>query len=584
MIKNPLMTHMKQHGALSMIFRSSGAASAKNGFVPMHQPVSRATILRPGESVLPHLTIKQSPSAQNVSLSEYGPDASVELKPSVTSATSPGTAVSQQDEPIQRLPEKTQASPPTQPLPTTSSSTEQRLAVIMRRHREKAAIDQGEVIPGLSSEPAAANIGSPTVLSPNAGQLEITAVPEKSVSQPDQVANSAITSQPIVLPSSTAQEGPIQRFPELPTNPSIPATEAASLANQTPALTNSGSDVVGSVTNSAEIQIGEASSPETLHRFASNLIPTSLQDLKPAANPVTEIFEQFNDQLPAAEPLTNLPLQPVAQSLQTLISNAAPLVAQIEAGVAQETRPLQEAWAVQTLDPETAVANLANNLQSFLPFSAPEIAQIQDVLQAIPTGQPTDSAVALMRPRLPRPSALPSALPLTHLPLPKVPENLTDTLDRGLPDSLTPPKLPPALSPLPQFPGLLEQGMQDASTVVPSTAEDVASTLSKAVPTEIGELPSDLWGLIGHQPPEWSKDSPITAVQNMVSGAATQLQNTVDNVSLSGLPQVPPPPPLPDDATSTPPQPKTDFSVRRLYQELQAQLTVEWERIRGRYE
>ena len=577
---------MKQHGALSMIFGSSEAASAKNGFVPMQQPVSRAVILRPGESVLPHLIIDQPPSAQNEPQYAYRPDASVELKPSVTSATSIGTAVAQQGEPIQRLPEKTQAPPPAQPQPTTSSPIDQRLAVIMRRHREKAAIDQGEVIPGLFSEPAAANSGAPTVLSPNAGQLEITANPDKPSTQPDRVANSAITSPPIVLPSSTAQGGPIQRFPELPTNPSIPATAAASLANQTPALTNSASDVVDSVTNSAEIQIGEASSPETLHRFTSNLIPTSVQELKLATNPVTEIFEQFSDQLPAAEPLTNLPLQlvqPVAQSLQTPTSNMAPL-ATLEEGVAQQAKPLQEAWAVQTLDPETAVTNLANNVQSFLPSSAPELAQIQDVLQAIPTGQPTDSAVALMRPRLPRPSALPSALQLPHLPLPEVPSHLTDTLGQAMPDLLTLPELPLALSPLPQFPGLLEQGMEDASTVVQSTAQDVASTVSKAVPTEIGELPSDLWGLIGQQPPEWSQDSPVTAVRNMVSGAATQLQNTVDNVSLPGLPQVPGIPPLPDGATTAPPQPKTDFSVRRLYQELQAQLSVEWERIRGRYE
>lgn len=582
MIKNPLMTHMKQYGALSMIFRSSGATSAKSGFGPMHQPLSKAIILQPSENVLPPLILEQPPSAQNETQNESRPSTPVELKPSITSATSTGTAVSHQDQPIQRLPEKTQASPPAQPLPATSLPTDQRLAVIMRRHREKAAKDQSEIIPGLSLEPVTANIESPAVLSPNAGQLEITANPDKPSSQPDGVVNSAMTSQPIVLPSSTAQEGPIQRFPELPTNPSIPPTATASLSNQTPALTNRASDVVDSVMNSAEIQIGEANSPETLHRFTSNLIPTSVQELKPAVDPVTETFEEFSDQLSAAEPLTNLPpqlVQPVAQSLHTPTSNLAPL-ATLEKGVAQQARPLQEAWAVQTLDPETAVSNLVNSAQPFLPASAPEIAQIQEVLQAIPTGQPSDSGVTLMRPRLSRPNALLSALPLNNFPL----SNFTDPLSQAVPAAPTLPDLPSSLPSLPGLPGLAEQSFQDVSTAVQSTAQNVASTVSQAVPTEIGELPSDLWNLIGQQPPEWSKDSPVTAVQNLVPGAATQLQNTAENLSLPGLPPLPSIPPLPDNSTSALPQPKTDFSVRRLYQELQAQLSVEWERIRGRYE
>jgi len=124
--------------------------------------------------------------------------------------------------------------------------------------------------------------------------------------------------------------------------------------------------------------------------------------------------------------------------------------------------PLQDVWPVERIEAQAPAAAFSRPMPP-IPLSAevPEVSpELEKIIKGIKPGQPTDSHVEVITPRQPRP-VVPSAVPSTAKP--------------------------PAVQkkPLPE-------------TEIPSS---VGEQKTNTIFTEIGNLPADLWTLIGEKPP-----------------------------------------------------------------------------------
>lgn len=159
--------------------------------------------------------------------------------------------------------------------------------------------------------------------------------------------------------------------------------------------------------------------------------------------------------------------------------------------------------------------------QPTLPPDAPERTRVRDSLSKVAASQPTDSTVELVLPRRPRPA--------------------TAVIQR---------------QPMPQ----------------PTT-----------VPTEIGELPGDLWELIGKRPPENKQQSTINSERITEYGTrntSIQREPAEDQEVETAVSPTDEPANPAEQAESA--NINLDDLARRVYADLRTRLTVEWERARGR--
>jgi hypothetical protein len=172
--------------------------------------------------------------------------------------------------------------------------------------------------------------------------------------------------------------------------------------------------------------------------------------------------------------------------------------------------PLQAAWPVQRTEAAPTIVPQSDPLPPPPPGPIPEpppveAGRIKERLASVPPGMPTDSSVPLMRSRQPRPQR----------------------------SSAPPPAAPP--QPAEEQPPAAGSGQQQAPLPIVQRPEETGHL----VPTEIGDLPADLWQLIGQQPP----DSEATAVAPPAPAAETghPIQREIEETESTAVAPSPPP-------------------------------------------
>jgi hypothetical protein len=197
--------------------------------------------------------------------------------------------------------------------------------------------------------------------------------------------------------------------------------------------------------------------------------------------------------------------------------------------------------------------------------------KLHDQLKSIPLEQATDSSVQFIRPRKPRPQ--PAAPP-------------TQTVQREKAHNSKQPDTQKAT----QSPDLM--------------------TSEATVATEIGELPSDLWRLIGAQPPTSFKQEastppaptaaetinedtkpaqppgmPPTFIQRAESEQAAAEQAAAEQAAADLTPslEAPAAPSKEGNETGQEEEVNMDELARQVYSDIKERMTIEWERTRGRF-
>jgi hypothetical protein len=371
------------------------------------------------------------------------------------------------------------------------------------------------------------------------------------------------------------------------------------------------SEPQGEKPESTETMETRASQPETGPQATQISAPPTLQSepSSPAAN------LQPQPHITRTESPTVQPVEPGPSADQTLISRPTPSpgppemdrptqfvsTAELtppaedyalqapdepEGQQAHQPLPLEEVWPVQHLQ-EREIPSVETRLpapRAELAHS-PEAHQVSSLLQDVTPGQPTDSAVEVVTPRRPRPAApvqtRPQEQPATRPPEASAGEK-------------TAVQLAPDLVPTPED-----------QIVVPSSpeADRPAEAMKEPglVPTEIGELPTDLWRLIGQEPPLAAPTPPSPLQRQAESGlepalpavlpaerksraegqyvtyqAPTTLQRAEAPETTEPAPQAS------DDEAGDAEGANLDELSRRVYQEVKRRLANEWERMRRR--
>lgn len=279
--------------------------------------------------------------------------------------------------------------------------------------------------------------------------------------------------------------------------------------------------------------------------------------------------------------------------------------------------PLQAAWPVEAVgqpQPETPSRPPLVQRRSAEEMASDE--SVRSILETVTAGQKSDSSIELVLPRRPRPAGLPpvaakpaaeppAAPPVQRMPLPEVAAEPVDWAVQPSEDSEF---SEGGVSFLGEPPQVSEnrQGWSEGAEggpvqrVVERPAP--APVTPHMVPTEIGDLPSDLWQLLGATPPAPAASPPAgnggTAVQRQATTAvrpaqpapASYMAAPVVQRAEAAAPEPAPPTAEAPAATATAGEEgekKSEVDIdelsRQVMQVLRRRLAVEWERSRGRY-
>ncbi|MFO7681814.1 MAG: hypothetical protein R6X34_17360, partial [Chloroflexota bacterium] len=227
----------------------------------------------------------------------------------------------------------------------------------------------------------------------------------------------------------------------------------------------------------------------------------------------------------------------------------------------------QSVWPVQIIESPTppAARPVSAPTGPLMRQTAPqETSKAIRQLDSVPPGQPTTSSVQYIQPRKPRPQ------PLQRKPAP-------------------------------------EYSQTDAKAAAPPSD---FSTPSDTVATEIGDLPGDLWRLIGAKPPAMptarSPEQPpplprfpaapegtereaaqTTAVTQAKAAPPTIIQRVESEqppaADLSPTTEAPPSPESEQDEAGQNEEIDINELARQVYGEIKDLMTIEWERTRGRF-
>ncbi|MFO7682491.1 MAG: hypothetical protein R6X34_20835 [Chloroflexota bacterium] len=220
--------------------------------------------------------------------------------------------------------------------------------------------------------------------------------------------------------------------------------------------------------------------------------------------------------------------------------------------------PLQSVWPVQIIESPTppAARPVSAPTGPLMRQTAPqETSKAIRQLDSVPPGQPTTSSVQYIQPRKPRPQ------PLQR-----------------------------------------KQAPEYSQTDVKAAARSSDfSTPSDTVATEIGDLPGDLWRLIGAKPPTAPPGQRSPAVSEVTerepaqTTAVTQAKTTPPTIIQRVESEQPPVADL-SPTTEAPPSPESEQDeagqneeidinelARQVYGEIKDRMTIEWERTRGRF-
>lgn len=182
------------------------------------------------------------------------------------------------------------------------------------------------------------------------------------------------------------------------------------------------------------------------------------------------VHEQPARSKPAAEkrpveetPVSRTPESPPVQPVETPEPAAEPLE--------EQPLPLQAAWPVIQREPAEVKPLQSHEIPAeeipplpagLPPAESKRLKQIEQILEKVEAGQPTDSQVEIITPRRPRPTAPPK-------PVQREPEQVEESIIKKEKKGEPPAK----------------------------KAKAKAAPAPEMIATEIGPLPSDLWGLIG---------------------------------------------------------------------------------------
>jgi len=283
--------------------------------------------------------------------------------------------------------------------------------------------------------------------------------------------------------------------------------------------------------------------------------------------------------------------------------------------------PLEEVWpvrrrAVAVEPPPPPPPDSGKPAVQRKPASSePSATDVHQALQAVAPGQATDSAIELIMPRRPRPTSPPAVQrveekaerpfspPVDRLPAPDAPATHPSLIAAAAARAEAPP--PAAGTPAPAVQRVTDSAPAGTSPGIP-----------EMIPTPIGDLPSDLWTLIGQKPPSREQPpattgSPAPAsrrdVQRAIAAAEAPPPRTAAGSAAAPARQ-PAPPAAALPFAALPVQTRADSgpvtAVQRqesgeaaapaeagvdleqlseqVYSEIRRRLAVEWERGRGR--
>lgn len=497
---NPLLQRVQRHAALATLFRRSSAQPTSQTAPKRGEP----SLILGQISVPAPMTVATAGASSPASQAEWG--AAQESTPvahpgtKVATATAPSamqrahhvsavdgvaamnTATAETLLPPAESPQATRSSVPTAPPITDNEQLWQRLRAIKQSHETQQAV--------ITSAPAAATSDGARPSKPAAAKAITGAQREP------------LTSEPINTKGASGHPGPPPPVTALPQthSPAVAQTSAVGAASEPglqtkPALgqaplANPGGDFAHGVDEAPPTAAPVPLPQEGEQRYAGHAGARQRSEPLGQGQQGSAIDADAHERSPVI-PVTRSPALPAAElavppTLSEDSSAPAPL-------------PLQAVWPVEHMAsqraasaPDTGVgvhdhvqrAGVDPHLQ----------ADIQQKLQAIRPGQPTEAAVDVIPPRRPR--------PVGRIP----PASAGEEPNQGEPPGVTVQRLTiPAAAPA------AEQGEQAAMMLVD---------------TEIGPLPADLWQLIGQAPTPPPAQGEHVAEASAATGLSTDVAAT----------------------------------------------------------
>jgi hypothetical protein len=285
-----------------------------------------------------------------------------------------------------------------------------------------------------------------------------------------------------------------------------------------------------------------------------------LESVKPA-QAETGIPDIQKTETAATSPADTEPGQNKTVVGETAVSSTAPPQPEIP-----PASPLQSVWPVQIIEqpkqtPPAQPAAATPIMRQTAPAADPNL---HEQLKNIPLEQATDSSVQFIRPRKPRPQ--PAAPP-------------TQTVQREK-----------------------AHNSKQPDTKKATHAPDLM-TSEATVATEIGELPSDLWRLIGAQPPTSFKQEastppaptaaetinedtkptaqPVMQPERMPPTFIQRAESEEAAADLAPSLEAPAAPSKEGNETGQEEEVNMDELARQVYSDIKERMTIEWERTRG---
>jgi hypothetical protein len=538
-LTNPLLRRLRRHATMTTIFRSTAETGHVTAVSPSPNPVPafvwadaaepdavEATITRaerpavqrlplspdrpvsdrqpvvsgqqPATVAAPETAVTPPPPAQNATQAQPAVP-SIQRQPKTEPAAPPATGSQNKPGPLSRLwqrlgevirpstPLLAATETPPQPAPPTTAAATQPVSV------SEAAAASEATSPAVQRQPETPRTAAPHV----AVAQEVDATPPAPAPIPSPRVTKPVTAvaPPAVMAEKAEEAPPSPEDRDWRRLETIMQRHTERLAAEQTSEPDNTDDTPGSATQPPAVQrqpgpdvpAGRAAPSKQKPSDSTTAVFTARTGRPQPKEPVDTSPRPVETPPPQPAVVPTPPVAPNEPIAETAVDHTLPASAV----------PLQAAWPVQRLESERAVdptrpapplEPAAESLSGPPPAAD---AQVQERLASVPPGRPTDSSVPLLRPRMPRPKR-PSAVP--------TPE----------PDELDPPAI---------------QRQADAEQLVS---------------TEIGELPFDLWELIGQQPPETAVAPTTTMSQRK---PATDRPPTADG-----------PPTAPAGQRQTPPQ------------------------------
>lgn len=471
----------------------------------------------------------------------------------------------QRSSPLEKQPVRAPAVPAA--LPAEERGLDEdwpRLQTILQRHREAEAAAPEPVAPPAEKTRPAGRIRKPSPPSPPAEIEPVITPPQEAAAAPSQPEEAATGAAPAEPPKPLVH----RRADRTSRSAQVQREEAR--AQAAPPKTE---------TPPPEFDIKEKIPKPGAVRPAGEVPPRSeRQAVKPRrGEPVPPGREKTEPPASAAEPPVgskptvmkqpadevSVPKKPVKTRPVQPTQPPEPAAEPPE----EQPLPLQAAWPVtrrQPADvrPPGAEEKSAGTFPPFPvelpPTESISLEKVERILKSVEAGQPTDSRVEIITPRRPRPPAPPKTVQREPEPVEK-----SEEIEHKA--------APPARK-----------------------AKPKAAPVPEVIETEIGPLPSDLWGLIGQPVPQpKAEPAPPAEIKPLAAEAETQAQPAAylvpeedETVGEEKIAEVQRQVERADGSAGAAGETGSEISLddlaRQVYREIKRRFTIELERFRRR--